>query len=186
MTDKPSEIVCNLTEPKLRDRKDDFRTKLTPYLTKATYAKGTSRLVFSKPEVTRDMLKQLMVLESKCCPFFSFDLTETDNHFQLSVTGPEGSEDMVQDFFCPSGETGCGCSAQTTTTSSKRPKYIAGVVSLCMIACAIPPVLAAFGLVSVATGAWFGRGIEVVITSLALFGFAYFLLQYARTRRRKA
>lgn len=185
MTNLPSEIVCTLTEPELRDRKDMLRRSLKPYLAKATYAAGTSLLVFSKPKVTRNMLDNLIELERACCPFFSFDLSETNSAFELTLTGPTGSEAMIRDFFGTTSDAGCGCSGQTTSTRSRTPKYFASLVGLCVIACATPPVLAALGLVSLATGAWLARGIEGAVIGLGLFGFAYLFVQYGRMKRRR-
>lgn len=183
MTDTSTAIVCSLTEPDLRNRKVVLRSELKPYLTQATYVAGTSRLVFTKPEVTRQILEHLIVLESDCCPFFSFDLSETDTHFHLSVAGPKGIEDMVRNFFSTSGRVGCGCTGTNQSSGTRTTRNVAGFITLCAIACAIPPTLAALGLIGVATGAFIGKGIEVAVIALALMGLGYVLLQYVKKKR---
>lgn len=186
MTDMSSQIVCNLTAPELKERKGIFRRKLTPHLVKSTYAAGSALLIFSRPEVSREMLETLIELEGECCPFFSFNLEETSDHFQLQITGPDGSENMVCDFFETSNEASCGCGAKDKSTGSAVPKFFASLVSLCVVACAVPPALAAAGLANVATGAWLGNVVEGTVIGTALFGFGFLLLQYVKTKRRKA
>ena len=181
-----SEIICNLSGSGQRDRTIAIRRKLTPFLVKAFYDNGTSSLRFSKPEVTRDTLEELMKVESECCPFFRFDLVDARDHFQLDVSGPTGSEEIVRNFFAVSGGAECGCSSQGKLTGLKTPKIVTGMVGLCVVACAIPPLLTMLGLVSVATGAWLNKGIEGVLIGVALSGLAYFLMQFAQARRRKA
>lgn len=183
MTDNSTAIVCNLTEPDARSRKAILRSNLKPYLIQSSYASGSSQLSFSKPAVTRKKLEQLIALERDCCPFFKFELSETNTHFQLHVTGPDGSEGMVRDFFSTHAEGECRCIESGQSSESGTTKKVVGFISLCAIACAVPPTLAALGLVSVATGAFIGRGIEVAVGALALIGLAYLLVQYAKTKR---
>jgi len=186
MTDTSSEIACDLTEPEVRERKGVLRRTLTPFLEKTEYAAGTELLVFSKPEVTRETLQTLMKLETECCPFLSFELAESDTHFELTVTGPNGSEDMVREFFGTSNSTPCGCSAPRKKTGLTRSKYVGGALSLCVLACAAPPLLAAFGLVGIATSTWLGRGLETVVIGVVLSAATYYLFKYARKRRQEA
>ena len=102
MTDNSSPNVCNLSEPEDSIQGNAYRRDLAPFLTDATYSAGTSRLAFSKPDVTRQMLEQLVASEQDCCSFLEFDLSENATHFHLDVSGPEGSENIIRNFFSPS------------------------------------------------------------------------------------
>lgn len=189
MTDNSSPIACNLSEPEERNQRDVYRRNLTPFLTDATYAAGTSRLAFSKPDVTRQMLEHLVASEQDCCAFLNFDLSETATHFHLDVSGPEGSEDIIRKFFSSSSgstEPACGCAGADQPRKTKTKKYFARFITICAIACAVPPTLAAVGLIGVATVAYLGKGIEAVLIVLALMGLGFLLIQFVKKRLREA
>lgn len=183
MTDTSTAIACNLLEPHLRDRKVALRGKLAPFLTDANYNDGTSQLAFSKPGVTRQTLDQFMVSEGDCCSFLNFDLSETDTHFHLNITGPAGSEELVRNFFSTSEKSRCGCTGAKQSNGTQITRNAVGFITLCAIACAIPPALAALGLVSVATGAYIGRGIEAAIIALIIIGLGYVLVQFMKKKQ---
>lgn len=185
MTDTSTAIVCNLSSSELRDRKGVFRAELKPFLTQETYAKGSSSLVFSKPGTNWDMLERFSALERECCPVFTFEITETQSHFRVAVTGPKGSEDMVRDVFSQITENGCGCERQKTPTGSNSKKYFAGFITLCAIGCAIPPTLAAVGFIGVATGAYMGKVVEAAVLTAILLGIGLLLVQYIRKRKQR-
>lgn len=183
MTDTSAAIVCNLSGPELRNRKDVFRAELKPFLTQATYAKGSSCLVFSKPGITRDMLERFSLLERECCPFFTIEISEALSHFQVTITGPEGSEDMVRDVF--SKTSGSGCGDQKTPTGYNSRTYFGGFIALCAIGCAIPPTLSAAGLIGVATGAYMGKVVEAIVVSAILMWVGLLLVQYVKKRQQR-
>jgi len=186
MIDRSSEIVCALTEPELQTRKAELRQNLKPFLKHTDYSDGASVLAFSKPGVTRQQIERMMELERDCCPFFEFELTELTDAFRLRVTGPVGSESLVRGFFGEPDGAGCGCARATKPNVRKTGTYIAGFASLCVIACAAPPLLAALGLVGVATGAfWFGW-VEAILFGVAPLGLGVFAVQYVKKRRREA
>ncbi|MEM9845808.1 MAG: hypothetical protein AAF965_13490 [Pseudomonadota bacterium] len=110
MTDASPEIVCLLSAAELRERKALYRRKLTPFMTQVATAGGQTTLEFSKPEVTATMLEEFIELENACCPFLTFEMTETDRSMRLLVSGPEGSEDLVRDVFVLDTNKGACCS----------------------------------------------------------------------------
>ncbi|MEY8120805.1 hypothetical protein AB9F26_21685 [Falsihalocynthiibacter sp. BN13B15] len=185
MTDTSTVIACNLTEPVLRNRKEILCSKLSPFLTEANYAAGISRLIFSKPNVTRKMLEDLILLEGECCPFFSFDFSETSSHFQLNVTGPEGSEDMVRDFLSVNTDKACGCAGADKPSSSRAKKHVFGFITLCAVGCAVPPTLAALGFIGAVTGAYIGMWVEVVAVFAILSGGGFIFAQYVKKKQRE-
>lgn len=112
------EIFCTLTEPELRQRKLEVREELGPHLLASCYADGVSKLVFARPAVSRVQLEHLIMLEQSCCPFFTFDLSQTDKTFTLIISGPKGSDDFVRDLFSSEPTASCGCSEQISKENS--------------------------------------------------------------------
>lgn len=104
------EIFCNLTEPKLRQRKLEVREDLGRHLMTSAYMDGVSTLVFARPAVSRPQLEHFIRLERTCCPFFTFDLRQATKTFTLVISGPKGSEDFVRALFTSEPSVPCGCS----------------------------------------------------------------------------
>lgn len=109
MTKATPEIVCKLTDLEFRERKELIRRELTPFMTKLARADKTLRLEFSEPEVTVQMLEELIELERECCPFLDFRIIETDCCLELIVAGPVGSEGLVNDLFAVDSNGGACC-----------------------------------------------------------------------------
>lgn len=107
MTAVVPEIACALTEAEYRERKAQIRRTLTPFMTNSASANGTLTLAFSKPDVTVQMLEELIAFESTCCPFLNFELVETDHVLRLLVSGPKGSEELVNDLFANANDGAC-------------------------------------------------------------------------------
>ncbi len=103
-----SSVFCTLSQPELRKRKAEVREGLTPHLTASRYSCGVSQVTFAKPAVTHAKLRHLIELEQACCPFFSFDIEETDRELMLIISGPEGSESFVHDLFSHDQDAGYG------------------------------------------------------------------------------
>ncbi len=99
MTKNSPAIACTLSKPEERAQRSTFRRDLAPFLENTVYEDGRSQLSFSRPEVTRNTLEQLIASEKGCCAFLDFELSETDAHFHLTVSGPKGSEDIIRSFF---------------------------------------------------------------------------------------
>lgn len=184
MTDTSIALVCNLTEPELRNRKEILRGKLSPFLTQASYAQGTSQLVFSKVNVSKKLLEELISLERECCPFFGFDLSENSSHFHLSVTGPVGSETMVRDFFSMDIDKPCGCTVSNQPFAHKK-KHAFGFITLCAVGCAVPPTLTSPGFIGAATGAYFGMWVEGAVILAIMVGGGYLFVKYMKKRQRR-
>ena len=102
-------IFCTLSQRELLGRKADVRKILSPHIVASSYAHGMSKLAFARPAVARTHLEHLIELEQACCPFFTFEISETDTAFTLIVSGPEGSEEFVRDLFSPENSISCGC-----------------------------------------------------------------------------
>ncbi|GAA6188819.1 hypothetical protein NBRC116596_18820 [Litorivita sp. NS0012-18] len=74
----------------------------------------------------------------------------------------------------------CGCSAGKASRRAKRAKYGAGFIAFCAMCCAVPPVLIAFGLVGVTTGALLSAGIEAALIVAAILALGYLLIKYVK------
>jgi hypothetical protein len=183
MTDASTAIVCNLSEPQSKDRREAFRRDLAPFLAERTYDKDTSRFVFPKSKVSRQKLEHFIALENECCAFLTFELSESATHFSLCVSGPEGSQDLVREFLSAPEKSGCGCSGTSQEKKANAKKYATGFVTLCAIGCAIPPILAATGMIGVATGVYVSNGIEATLIALGLMGVAFYLARFLRKKQ---
>lgn len=80
-------------------------------------------------------------------------------------------------------DQGCDCAPVARQSKSKTPKYFASFVTLCAIGCAVPPILAALGLIGIATGAYLSSGIEVLLIILALLGLGALLMKFVKKKR---
>jgi hypothetical protein len=172
-------ISCNLSTPQRRQRRTDIRNNFIPHLTDISRSESATKLTFAKPQVTLAQLDELIAAEGECCAFLQFEVSEHESHFQLSVTGPAGSEALINEFFADTDEdasetentlsgSGCGCAREPMQQASpgqgrKLKSYLGGFVSLCIICCAAPYALVTLGLLSVSAGAYFGRALEAFV-----------------------
>jgi MerR family transcriptional regulator, copper efflux regulator len=60
--------------------------------------RGLSVLLRRGPGV-RERVKELIALESACCPFLSFALHERDECLELEVTAPAGGREVLAELF---------------------------------------------------------------------------------------
>ena len=126
----------------------------------------------------------VIALEKECCAFLSFELSESATHYGLCVSGPEGSQELVRNFLTTPERSGCGCAGTTQDKKAKTKKFAAGFVTLCAIGCAIPPILAATGMIGVATGVYVSNGVEAALIALGLLGVTLYLVSYFRNKRK--
>ncbi len=82
-----------------------------------------------------------------------------------------------------SADPGCGCAPAGKQPKTKTAKNFAGFVTLCAICCAVPPVLVAFGVIGIATGAYLSTGVEVLIVILAMMGLGLLLMKFVKKKR---
>jgi hypothetical protein len=85
------------------------------------------------------------------------------------------------------GNNQCACnSAPEQRTSmalgSKFKSYFGRLFTLCVICCATPYVLVTLGVMSVSTGAYFGRWVEASVVFGALTAIAYFSWRHFQQR----
>lgn len=60
---------------------------------------GGERLVFAPGEKIAARLRDAVAAESQCCSFLSMDLREGVDRIELRITGPEGSEAIIEELF---------------------------------------------------------------------------------------
>ena len=91
--DKP--IACTLAPADLAARREEIRALLRRALIQRERGKGSLRLVFRHSEATEAAVRDLVRRESECCAFLSFALTLEADRIVLDVSGPPGSESVL-------------------------------------------------------------------------------------------
>lgn len=181
----------DLSTPEWDQQRSDIRNKLTPHLTDIAHSDNATKLQFSKSEVTQALLQQFIAIEGEYGATLQFTISEEKNHFQLSVTGPDGSEDLVRNFLAeasniekPLPGSGSAPVPQNNLAQGQKTKsYFGRVFTLCVICCAAPYAFVSFGIMSVSAGAYFGRILEISMILGALVLFGYFSLRLFRSRQ---
>lgn len=63
--------------------------------------------------------------------------------------------------------------------------YLAGYLTICALCCAVPYVFVALGVMSVSTGAYFGRALEVLLVFGVLTLLGYFTWRAFKTDKQR-
>jgi hypothetical protein len=95
MTTEPV-IACSLSGDELPQRLAEM-TAIGRDALLSVSAEGVLR--FRADEGTRARLEAIIAAESSCCPFFSFDLREQAGALLLTITAPEGAEELALDLM---------------------------------------------------------------------------------------
>lgn len=90
---RPTPIACSLGESQKIGR-----TKLTAQLGERMLAveAGGQRAVLRFPAERRESIEGFVRSESACCPFFAFDVVQSDGLVELRVSAPAGGEWAVR------------------------------------------------------------------------------------------
>ena len=79
-------IACSLEPAALEDRGAQMAA-LGQVMVSVQAAAAHARLGF--PAEQRDALAEFVAAESSCCPFFTFELTQSGDRIELSVAAPD-------------------------------------------------------------------------------------------------
>jgi hypothetical protein len=89
---EPIEFVCTIDPAGLEQRVDQLDS-LVPQV------RGLRRdglaLALAFPAAAAEDVRAFVVEESRCCPFFSFEVDGTDQGLQLAIRTPPGGEAML-------------------------------------------------------------------------------------------
>ena len=90
-------LTCKLTTPELQKRKATVIAELEALvLTREELSNGFSYKFESKDAIL-DKLTEFIKTERMCCDFFTFQLTVEEHTALLSLTGPKGTKDFIND-----------------------------------------------------------------------------------------
>jgi MerR family copper efflux transcriptional regulator len=89
---EPIDFACTIDPAGLRQRVDQLDTLLRQVL---THRRDGSTLSLEFPAETAQDVRAFVVEESRCCPFFSFEVDEIDHGLRLAIRTPPGGEAML-------------------------------------------------------------------------------------------
>lgn len=92
------QIACSLDSGDFAERGAFVKQTFDRWLVSQTRSDRTLHLRFADDAEAETSLKELIRLESQCCPFFSFDLRKADGSLFLSIGVPEGAEPTLDAF----------------------------------------------------------------------------------------
>jgi hypothetical protein len=99
----------------------------------------------------------------------------TDNSSITDCMGTFSSEGSSDPF--------CGCSDAKKPWRAMAAKYGAGIIALCAICCAVPPLLIALGLMGITSAAYFSAGLQVALIVSVMLGLGYLWIRYVKKNR---
>lgn len=95
-------IACTLTDAETRDRRTLARRTVIPKITAYERLSNGVVLVFENAATCRAQVAEFIVLEQGCCGFLTFelepDLAVLDGLLRLTITGPQGAEEVIDMF----------------------------------------------------------------------------------------
>jgi MerR family transcriptional regulator, copper efflux regulator len=89
---EPTDFACTIDPAGLKERVDQLDS-LVPQVLGHRRDGPTLALVF--PAEAAQDVRAFVVEESKCCPFFSFEIDEIDHGLRLGIRTPPGGEAML-------------------------------------------------------------------------------------------
>ena len=95
--DESPVLACTLTEAEFRDRRMLLRATLRSHIERVVNKQRQVTFVFSH-SVDVSRVEEFVGLEQQCCSFLSFEIKQSNGRVTLQITGPEGSDDVLQMF----------------------------------------------------------------------------------------
>jgi hypothetical protein len=89
---EPIELVCTIDPAGLKQRADQLDSLVRQVL---TLRRDGSTLALEFPAEATQKVRAFVVEESRCCPFFAFELHEADQRLRLAIRTPPGGEAML-------------------------------------------------------------------------------------------
>ncbi len=98
MTETESGICCRLTNTALQERLEAIRSEFLVHVKGVEELESGYRYWFEKTSEHLQLLTDFIDFESRCCPFFQFDLSVSPEaeYVSLSLTGRTGVKDFVE------------------------------------------------------------------------------------------
>jgi hypothetical protein len=91
-------IACTLSGPDLRARLAEIKSLGDDGLIDVDGTPGSRVLRFRRSEGISRRLAAIVEAEAQCCAFLDLAIDESEDSLSLTITGPEGSEAVVDDL----------------------------------------------------------------------------------------
>ncbi|HWL33759.1 MAG TPA: hypothetical protein VNP89_09145 [Gaiellaceae bacterium] len=92
-------IACSLTAAQYRDRTTDLAALANRALRSRETTDHGERLSFARSDEIERELEAVIVAESSCCAFLTFDLQRHDDHLALDITGSAEARPVIAELF---------------------------------------------------------------------------------------
>lgn len=137
-------VACTLTEREQQARSKFIREKIATHLVRVEDLPDGHLLRFEPRPGMRDTIDEFIALESQCCAFLRFALTEgeREHEWKLAMTGPEGSKAIVNGMI---GQLERGHDAARAGRFRRLAAGLgvpaAALAGAVMVCCALPALL---------------------------------------------
>ena len=95
---EPIDFACTIDPAKLKQRANQLDS-LVPQVLELRREGLTLALTF--PAAAAQEVQAFVAEESRCCPFFSFEVDELDQGLRLAIRTPPGGEAMLDALHAP-------------------------------------------------------------------------------------
>jgi hypothetical protein len=89
---EPTDFACAIDPAELRQRGDQLDSLVQQLL---TLRRDGLTLALEFPAEAAQEVRAFVVEESRCCPFFAFEIDETDQRLRLGIRTPPGGAAML-------------------------------------------------------------------------------------------
>lgn len=93
---EPPVLVCSLTQEQMESRTDLAAEIGRAGLLDVSTSGSSASLVFDGAEVSRARIDEFVDAESKCCPFFAFEVETAEGTIQLRIKAPEDGAPLTR------------------------------------------------------------------------------------------
>ncbi len=91
------QLACTLMEEELIARRQFVRRTIKPHIS-SVQTEALSLTIGFGDEIEASQIEEFVALERLCCAFLTFNIVSQNNAIELQISGPEGSEDVLQMF----------------------------------------------------------------------------------------
>ena len=90
-------LSCKLTTPELQNRKATIIAELKALIVSRQELGNGYQYIFEGTDEILDKLTTFIKTERRCCDFFTFQLTVTEQRAYLNITGPAGEKEFLKE-----------------------------------------------------------------------------------------
>lgn len=90
-------VACALGASELRERREEFRTRLLDRIATAQETEDGYAFAFAPGSI--DVVREFVALESECCGFMTYTVDDRDGQTWLTLSGPEGTKEFVREIW---------------------------------------------------------------------------------------